>query len=186
MQVAGIQLTFFAAIVAGFSVAAGLALSGTLQNFVSGILILVLKPYRVGDNINTQNQEGTVTSIQLFYTTVLTFDNKTIIIPNGQLSNNVVINLSREGKRRLDIDLRFDYKTDADQVKKVLQNSINTAENILPEPVARIGISKLEVDKYIMTVNVWVNAHGYYDLLIALNEKLVTDVKKAGIKLPGT
>jgi small conductance mechanosensitive channel len=186
MQVAGIQLTFFAAIIAGFSVAAGLALSGTLQNFVSGILILVLKPYRVGDNINTQNQEGTVTSIQLFYTTVLTFDNKTIIIPNGQLSNNVVINLSREGKRRLDIDLRFDYKTDPEHIKKVLQASIDSADNILPEPVARIGISKLDVDKYIMTVNVWVSAHGYYDLLIALNEKLVRDVQKAEIHFPGT
>jgi small conductance mechanosensitive channel len=185
MQVVGIQLTFFAAIVAGFSVAAGLALSGTLQNFVSGILILVLKPYRVGDNINTQNQEGTVTSIQLFYTTVLTFDNKTIIIPNGQLSNNVVINLSREGKRRLDIDIRFNYDTDPNQVKKVLLDSIHSADNILPEPVARIGISKLDVDKYVMTVNVWVNAHGYYDLMIALNERLVTDVKKAGIRLPG-
>jgi small conductance mechanosensitive channel len=185
MQIAGIQLTFFAAIIAGFSVAAGLALSGTLQNFVSGILILVLKPYRVGDNINTQNQEGTVTSIQLFYTTVLTFDNKTIIIPNGQLSNNVVINLSREGKRRLDIDIRFNYNTDPDQVKKVLQDSVQSAQNILPEPVARIGISKLDVDKYVMTVNVWVNAHGYYDLLIALNERLVADVRRAGINLPG-
>jgi len=186
MQVAGIQLTFFAAIVAGFSVAAGLALSGTLQNFVSGILILVLKPYRVGDNIIAQNQEGTVTAIQLFYTTVLTFDNKTIIIPNGQLSNNVVINLSREGKRRLDIELRFDYKTDPEQVRKVLQASIDSADNILPEPVARIGISKLDVDKYVMTVNVWVNAHGYFDLLLALNEKLIHDVQKAQIKLPGT
>lgn len=117
MQVVGIQLTFFAAIVAGFSVAAGLALSGTLQNFVSGILILVLKPYRVGENISTQGQEGTVTSIQLFYTTVLTFDNKTIIIPNGQLSNNVVMNLSREGKRRLDIEIKFDYGKDIEQVK---------------------------------------------------------------------
>jgi small conductance mechanosensitive channel len=185
MQVVGIQLTFFAAIVAGFSVAAGLALSGTLQNFVSGVLILFLKPYRVGDNINIQSQEGTVTSIQLFYTTVLTFDNKTIIIPNGQLSNNVVINLSREGKRRLDIDLRFDYKTDPDQVKKTLLDSIHSANNILQEPVARIGISKLEVDKYVMTVNVWVNAHGYYDMLLVLNEKLITDVKSAGIHLPG-
>src|SRR6266496_5019408 len=121
MQVIGIQLTFFTAIVAGFSVAAGLALSGTLQNFVSGILILVLKPYHVGDNISTQGQEGTVTAIQLFYTTVLTFDNKTIIIPNGQLSNNVVTNLSREGKRRLDIDIKLVYSNDIAVVKKLLE-----------------------------------------------------------------
>jgi small conductance mechanosensitive channel len=185
MQVIGIQLTVFAAIVTGFSVAAGLALSGTLQNFVSGILILFLKPYRVGDNINTQGQEGTVTSIQLFYTTVLTFDNKTIIIPNGQLSNNVVINLSREGKRRLDIEMKFDYGKDIGQIKKIIDASVKSADNILPEPVARIGVSKLESDRYTITTNVWINAHGYYDIGLALNEKIVTDLKNAGIKLPG-
>lgn len=185
LQLAGIQLTFFTAIVAGLTVAIGLALSGTLQNFVSGILILVLKPYLVGDNINTQGQEGTVTSIQLFFTTVLTFDNKTIIIPNGQLSNNVVVNLSREGKRRLDIELKFGYGADIAQIKKALLDSLQSAEHILPEPVVRIGVSKLEADRYTITVNAWVNAHGYYDLMLALNEKLVTDLKNAGIKFPG-
>lgn len=185
MQVIGIQLTFFTAIVAGFSVAAGLALSGTLQNFVSGILILALRPYRVGENINTQGQEGTVTSIQLFFTTVLTFDNKTIIIPNGQLSNNVVINLSREGKRRLDIELRFTYDTDIARVKKILTETIHSSKDVLPEPVARIGISKLENDRFVVAVNIWVNAHGFYDVSMAVNEKLVTDLKNAGIKFPG-
>lgn len=185
MQIAGIQLTIFTAIVAGLSVAAGLALSGTLQNFVSGILILLLKPFTVGDNISTQGQEGTVSSIQLFFTTVLTFDNKTIIIPNNQLSNNVVVNLSREGKRRIDISMKFNYGIDIANVKSTIQQSINSSENILNEPVARIGVSKLDPDGYTVTVNVWANAHGYYDQLIQLQEKIITDVKMAGIKLPG-
>jgi small conductance mechanosensitive channel len=185
MQVIGIQLTFFAAIVAGLSVAVGLALSGTLQNFVSGILILVLKPYRVGENIVTQGQEGKVTAIQLFYTTVLTFDNKTIIIPNGQLSNNVVINLSRQGNRRLDVEIKFDYGKDIAELKRILSRSIQTASEILPEPEARIGVSKLEADRFTVTVNVWVSAHGFYDFSLALNEKLINDLKAAGIKLPG-
>lgn len=185
MQIAGIQLTFFTAIVAGLTVAAGLALSGTLQNFVSGILILILKPYQVGENISTQGQEGVVTSIQLFYTVVLTFDNKTIIIPNGQLSNNVVINLSREGKRRLDIDLTFPHGIHFEDIKKILTQSIQSTEDILPEPPFRIGISKLDFDRYTMTVNVWVNAHGFYDTKILLNEKLIAGIKNAGIKLPG-
>ncbi|MEI9946019.1 MAG: mechanosensitive ion channel family protein [Chitinophagaceae bacterium] len=184
-QVAGVQLTFFTAIVAGLTVALGLALSGTLQNFVSGILILLLKPYLVGDNINIQGQEGTVTAIQLFFTTVLTFDNKTIIIPNGQLSNNVVINLSREGKRRLDVELKFGYGADIVQIKKVIADSLQSAEHILPEPVVRVGVSKLEADKYTITVNAWISAHGYYDRMLALNEKLVNDIKNAGIKFPG-
>lgn len=185
MQIAGIQLTFFAAIVAGLSVAAGLALSGTLQNFVSGILILVLKPYRVGENISTQSQEGTVTSIQLFYTTVLTFDNKTIIVPNAQLSNNVVINLSRKGKRRIDIELKLHYGFDIDQVKQIIGDSIRSADNILPDPPFRIGVIKLEPDRFTLMINIWVNAHGFYDTTIAINEKIIEDIKKAGLKLPG-
>lgn len=185
LQVAGIQVTFLSAIIAGITVAAGLALSGTLQNFVSGILILFLKPYRVGDNIILQTQEGTVTSIQLFYTTVLTFDNKTIIVPNGQLSNNVVVNLSREGKRRLDIEMKFSYGIDIAHVKKVLHDSIHSAKDVLAEPVARVGVSALEPDRYAVMINVWIDTHGFFDTKLALQEKLVTDIKDAGIKLPG-
>ncbi len=185
MQIAGIQLTFFTAIIAGLSVAAGLALSGTLQNFVSGILILVMKPYRVGDNINTQGQEGAVSSIQLFYTTVITFDNKTITIPNGQLSNNVVINLTKEGKRRIDTELKFSYGIDYDQLKPILQSSVDSTENMLREPSSRVGISALEPDRYTVTVSVWTNAHGFNDNRLVLLEKIMKDLKNAGIKLPG-
>lgn len=185
LQIAGIQLTFFAAIIAGLSVAVGLALSGTLQNFVSGILILALRPYKVGDNVVMQGQEGTVTSIQLFYTNILTFDNKTIIVPNGQLSNNVVINLSRQGKRRLDIDLKFPYATVVEEVKKVLENSISSTKDILNEPIARIGVAELEPDRYTISVQVWVNAHGYQDSKFILQEKIMNDLKMAGF-LPGT
>ena len=167
-QVAGIQLTFFAAIVAGFSVAAGFALSGTLQNFVSGILILALRPYSVGDNVVMQGQEGTVTSIQLFYTIILTFDNKTIIVPNGQLSNNVIINLSRQGKRRMDINLKFNYDTDFGQVKKQIEKAILATKNILHDPVARIGVADLDGDRYTVSVEVWVNAHGFQDSRLML------------------
>lgn len=185
LQIAGFQLTFFTAIVAGLSVAAGLALSGTLQNFVSGILILVLKPYSVGENISTQNQEGKVTSIQLFYTTVLTFDNKTIIIPNGQLSNNVVINLSREGKRRMDIQLILPYTLDIDHVKQIVGRSIESADYILPDPPYRIGVLKLEYDRYTLMINIWADAQGFNDTFMAMNEKIIGDIKKAGLKLPG-
>lgn len=185
LQIVGLELTVVSAIIAGLTVAAGLALSGTLQNFVSGILILILKPYRVGDNINTQGAEGTVTSIQLFYTEVLTFDNRTIIVPNGQLSNSVVINLSREGRRRLDIDLRFPYAIDVDQVRKIIQASIESAKDILPDPQTRIGVSLLDNDRYVLTINVWASAHGFYDTRIAVNEKLMNDIKAAGIKFPG-
>lgn len=107
MQIVGLQMTLFAALIGAFGVAAGLALSGTLQNFASGVLILLLKPFKIGDNIFAQNQEGTITAIQIFYTTMTTYDNKTVIIPNSKLSNEVIINISSSGTRRLDIELSF-------------------------------------------------------------------------------
>ena len=180
-QVAGIQLTFFAAIVAGFSVAAGLALSGTLQNFVSGILILALRPYSVGENVVMQGQEGTVTSIQLFYTIILSVDNKTIIVPNGLLSNNVVINLSRQGKRRLDINLKFPYTNDAGEIKKILEKAIGASGNCLNDPVARIGVSELEPDRYAVSVQVWVDAKHFEDSKFILLEKIMNDLKSEAI-----
>ena len=125
MQVIGIQMTVFAAMIGAFGVAAGLALSGTLQNFTSGILILLLKPFRVGDNVIAQGQEGTITVIQVFFTIMKTFDNRTVVIPNSKLSNEVIINLSREGRRRLDIELKFNFGIDFDQVKNSIEKSIS-------------------------------------------------------------
>src|SRR4051812_19577224 len=134
MQVVGIQMTIFAAAVGAFGVAAGLALSGTLQNFTSGILILLLKPFRVGDNIIAQAQEGRVTTIQIFFTVVLTFDNRTVIIPNSKLANEVIVNLSREGKRRMDIELKFSFGIDFNQVKEIIGRSIDAVEGFLKDP----------------------------------------------------
>ena len=185
MQIVGIQMTIFAAVIGSFGVAAGLALSGTLQNFASGVLILLLKPYRVGDNISSQGQVGTVTSIQLFYTIVLTFDNQTVIIPNSKLSNDVIVNLSRQGTRRLDVDLKFNYSYDYEQIRQILNQSIEKFEKVNKIPAHRIGISKLESDGYTIMINVWVNAHGYEDTMLAFQELIIEDLKKAGIKLPG-
>lgn len=178
MQIAGIQLSFFTAILAGLTVAGGLALSGTLQNFVSGVLILVLKPYRVDDIVVIQGQQGKVTSIQLFYTNVLTHDNKTIIVPNGQLSNNVVINLSREGNRRIDINLKFPFKIDEKHVREVIVALLTSDNGILEDPPFRIGIADLEADKYVLTVQVWTKAHGFEDTRLALQEKILDELRK--------
>jgi small conductance mechanosensitive channel len=185
MQIVGIQLTLFAAVVASFGVAAGLALSGTLQNFASGVLILLLRPYKIGDNIVTQGQEGTVSSIQLFYTVVISYDNKTIIVPNSKLSNEVIINLSRKGTRRIDIELKFNYGIDADQVKKIIADVILSSKELSTEPAHRVAISSLEPDGYRLLMNAWTSAHGFNDAKFALQEKLVAALKQSGIKLPG-
>lgn len=185
LQVLGIQMTMFAALIGAFGVAAGLALSGTLQNFTSGILILMLKPFRVGDNVIAQGQEGMVTSIQMFYTVVLTFDNRTVIIPNSKLSNEVIINLSRQGNRRLDIEMKFSYKVPYERVLEIINKAIDSADQLLDDPPRRVGVETLEPDGYKVKINIWVKAHGFTDIRLAFQQKLIQAFRQSDIKLPG-
>lgn len=185
MQIMGVEMTLFTAVVGAFGVAAGLALSGTLQNFASGILILLLKPFEVGDNIITQGQEGTVTSIQIFYTLIKTFDNRSVIVPNSKLSNEVIINISREGSRRLDIDWKFPNNVDFKQVKAIITDAIDRTKDCLKTPEKRIGIKEILPDGYIVSINVWANAHGFQDSKLVIQEAIFEAIKGAGIKIPG-
>jgi small conductance mechanosensitive channel len=185
MQVLGIRMTIFAAIIGAFGVAAGLALSGTFQNFASGVLIILLKPFRVGDNISTQGHEGTVTTIRLFYTIILTYNNTTVIVPNSKLSNEIIFNLSYEGKRRMDIELKVNYGVDFEKIKQVCLNAINSMDDCLKEPPPRVGVKQLDADGYILTVNAWTKAHGFQDTKLIFQERVIEEVKRSGIKLPG-
>lgn len=187
IQIIGIHLTFITAVITAIGAAAALSLSGTLQNFASGILILLLKPFDVEDNIIAQGQEGTVTSIQIFYTVITTFDNRTVVIPNGKLSNEIIVNVTRKGRRRMDIELKFNYGTDLETIRKVLMDAITKsgASLPLPDPEPRIGVTALEPDGYKLLINVWVNAHGFEDTRLAVHEKLLDALKSSGIKLPG-
>lgn len=185
MQILGIQLTIFAALIGAVGVAAGLALSGTMQNFASGVLILLLKPFRVSDNIIAQGQEGTVTSIQLFFTVVTTFDNRTVIIPNSKLSNEVIINISAVGSRRLDLELKFNYGVDLQKVKQIVDETIKDSESILKTPQRRVGVTTLEESGYKVLINAWLHSHGFHDARLIFQEKLLENLKTSGIKLPG-
>jgi small conductance mechanosensitive channel len=185
MQIIGIQMTLFTALVGAFGVAVGLALSGTLQNFASGILIMLLKPFVVGDNIVTQGIEGTVTSIQIFYTLVTTYDNRSVILPNSMLSNNMIVNISREGNRRLDIDYKFSNSVDIAQAKQVIGAIIDKEEACLKTPERRIGVTALEPDKFTLAINVWITAHGFWDTKMKLQEAILQGLKDAGIKIGG-
>lgn len=182
MQIVGIQLTIFAALIGAIGVAGGLALSGTLQNFTSGILILLLKPFRVGDNIITQGEEGVVTMIRIFYTIITTFDNRAVIVPNSKLSNEVIINLSREGKRRLDIELAFNYSQPFSDIRKIIEKLIDSNNEILKEPAYRVGILKLEKDSYTIMINAWIKAHGYVDMKMKLQELLMNALMVIHVK----
>jgi small conductance mechanosensitive channel len=184
MEIIGLQMTIFTTVIGAFSVAAGLALSGTLQNFAGGVLILLLKPFEIDDNIIAQGQDGIVTSIQLFYTVLLTFDHRTIIIPNGKLFNEVIVNITREGKRRLDFELKLGYIVDVDQVKSIIENAIKTTPKILEAPSSLVGVLALEIDGIKFTVRVWVNPNDYLIVKLSLQEKIVKDLREADVKLP--
>jgi small conductance mechanosensitive channel len=185
LQILGIQMTMFAALLGALGVAAGLALSGTLQNFTSGILILLLKPFKVGDNILAQGQEGTVTSLRLFYTVIRTYDNKTVIAPNSKLSNEVIINLSREGTRRVDIDLKLSYKTPFEQVKAVVDKTVEESDDFFKDPPTRVGIETVEPDGYKVRISIWINAHNFIDTRMAFQEELINQFRTSDIKLTG-
>jgi small conductance mechanosensitive channel len=186
LTINGYDITVFSTILGGFTVAVGLALSGTFQNFAGGVLILLLKPFELDDNIVAQGQDGIVTSIQIFYTVLITPDNKTIIIPNGKLFNEVIVNVTREGKRRLDFEVRLGYYVDIDQVKKIMLDAIKLTPGVLTDSAIRVGIIGLEVDSIRFTVNVWVNPTDFLNTKIALQETIIKNLKVAGIKLLGT
>jgi small conductance mechanosensitive channel len=177
MQVLGIQMTLFAAVIGAFGVAIGLALSGTLQNFAGGVLIILLKPFSVGENISTQGEEGTVTAIRLFYTVIRTFTNTTLIVPNNKLSNEVILNLTREKKRRMDTCIKFNYSVDFNKVKGIVLKTINDFDKGLADPAARVGIEKVEADGYTVCINLWINSHGYQDTKLEFNERLMNDME---------
>jgi len=185
MDIIGVKVTIFTALIGAFGVAAGLALSGTLQNFMSGILILLLKPYKVGDSITAQGNSGIVTSIQIFYTVVLTYDNKTVIIPNSKLSNEVIVNTSMEGKRRLDIEMKFNYGIGFNTIKDIVSKTLTEHKDVLEEPIFRIGISAFDPDGYKVMISAWLEAHGFIDNQMTIQEKILEDILAAGIKLPG-
>ncbi len=160
-------------------------LSGTFQNFAGGVLILLLKPFEVDDNIVAQGQDGRVTSIQIFYTVLLTIDNRTIIIPNGKLFNEVIINVSRQHIRRLDFEVKLGYAADIDKAKKIMLDAINSTENVLTRPCNKIvGLSGLEIDSIRFTINVWVEPANYLTVKIALMEKIIKNLGAAGVAFP--
>jgi small conductance mechanosensitive channel len=177
MQVLGIQMTLFAAVIGAFGVAVGLSLSGTLQNFASGILIILLKPFRVGDNIRTQGEEGSVVAIKIFYTVIRSFTNTTLIVPNSKLSNEVIFNLTREKKRRMDISIKFNYAVDFQKVKSITLATIDSFEQCLKDPPPRVGIDDMDAESFTVTISSWVNSHGYHDTRMQFNEKLMTELK---------
>ena len=184
MSMLGIAMTSFIAILGAAGLAVGMALSGTLQNFAGGVMILLFKPFKVGDVIEAQGYTGVVKEIQIFVTVLTTPDNKTIIIPNGGLSNGAMINFSTQATRRVDWVFGIGYGDDLKKAKDLLRNLLEADSRILKDPEIFIGLGAMADSSINITVRVWVNAADYWGVFFDTNEKVYDEFNAEGINIP--
>lgn len=184
MGMIGIQMTSFVAILGAAGLAVGLALSGTLQNFAGGVIILILKPFRLGDFIEAQGFTGTVKEITIFSTMLNTPDKKLVIIPNGPLSTGALINYSAEPTRRVDWTFGIAYGDDVENFKRAITTFIAEDSRILKDPAPFMGLSALADSSVNFTVRVWVDGPDYWDVFFDMNEKAYTKFADYGLNIP--
>lgn len=180
----GIETTSFIAVLGAAGLAVGLALQGSLSNFAGGVLVLMFRPYKVGDVIDAQGVMGTVNEIQIFNTILKTPDNKVIIVPNGAISNGIITNLSMESTRRVDFVFGIGYSDDIGKAKATIERLINEDGRALSDPAPQIVVSELADSSVNITTRVWVNASDYWGLFFDLTEKVKLTFDQEGISIP--
>ena len=180
----GIETTSFAAIVASGGLAIGLAFEGSLSNFAGGVMILIMKPFTVGDYIESNGVEGTVYKIDIFYTSLKTVDNKSVKLPNGTLSNSILTNYSMNEKRRVDVEVGIGYDDNIELARNELEKVMNSYSNIMRDESNVVVVKNLADSAIIMEVRVWVPTEYYWDCKFYLNEQIRVAFDKAGISIP--
>lgn len=182
----GIETSSFLALFASAGVAIGMALSGTLQNFAGGVLILLIKPYKVGDYIEAQGYAGTVKEIQIFHTIVNTPDNKAIIIPNGGLSTSSINNYSLESFRRVDWKIGLSYGTDYEKAREAILEIISSDERVVKEDPQTpfVGLLELTDSSINITIRAWTNSPNYWPLFFEMNHRLYKELPERGFSFP--
>lgn len=180
----GVQTTSFAALLASAGVAIGMALSGNLQNFAGGLVILLFKPYKVGDYIESQAQGGTVKEIQIFHTILTTPDNRVIYVPNGALSSGVIVNYSHQEMRRVEWIFGVEYGEDYEKVKTVLAGILKKDARILSDPAPFIALKALDASSVNVTARVWVKSADYWDVFFDINKTVYAVFNEQGIGFP--
>lgn len=180
----GIQMTSFIAILGAAGLAIGMALSGSLQNFAGGVMILIFKPFKVGDVLEAQGYLGIVKEIQIFNTIMKTFDNKTIIIPNGGLSTGSMTNYSTEETRRVDWTFGIAYGDDSDKAQEVLTKLIESNDKVLKDPAPFIALSELADSSVNFVVRAWVKSADYWDVYFWMNDQVYKVFAKEGLNIP--
>ena len=179
----GIQTTSFVAAIGAAGLAIGLALQGSLANFAGGVLILLFRPFKIGDWIEAQGVSGTVDSIQIFHTVLRTGDNKTVIVPNGNLSNGIITNYNRQPTRKVVFDVGVDYEADLQKVREVLL-ALADDPRVLKDPAPVVVVTTLGDSAITMSLRVWVDTPNYWDVLFMFNERSRDRLKAAGVDIP--
>lgn len=180
----GIDTSSFIALFASAGVAVGMALSGTLQNFAGGVIILLFRPYKVGDYIEAQGQSGTVKEIQIFNTVLKTPDNKIILVPNGPMSTGIINNYSTEQLRRVDFSFPISYGDDYEKAKTFIEELIAADARILKEPSHFVALGSLGTSSVNITVRVWTKQADYWDVYFDMNQKVYEQLPKRGLNFP--
>lgn len=180
----GIETTSFAALLASAGVAVGMALSGNLQNFAGGLIILLFRPYKVGDWIECQGESGSVKEIQIFHTILTTADNKTVYIPNGSASSGVVVNYSNEETRRVDWVVGVEYGEDYARVEEAARRIVAADKRILDTPAPFIALDALDASSVNIRIRVWVKNADYWGVYYDVQRAIYDEFNKAGIGFP--
>lgn len=180
----GVETTSFAALLASAGVAIGMALSGNLSNFAGGLIVLLLRPYKVGDWIEAQGVSGTVREIQIFHTILTTADNKVIYIPNGALSSGTVVNYSRENTRRIEWVIGVEYGEDFAKVESTVRRILAEDGRILPEPAPFVALHALDASSVNVVIRVWVKSEDYWSVYFDLNKNIYAVFNEEGIDFP--
>ena len=180
----GVNTTSLAALLASAGLAVGMALSGNLQNLAGGIILLFLKPFKVGDFIEAQGVSGTVMAIQIFHTILTTPDNKELFIPNGALSSGYITNYTKNDLRRVDFSIGVEYGTEVDKVKQVTLDLLKQDSRIMQDPVPLIAVKELGDNGVIFVIRVWAKASDYWGVFFDTNERIYAEYNKQGIGFP--
>jgi small conductance mechanosensitive channel len=180
----GVEMTSFIAVLGAAGLAVGLALQGSLANFAGGVLILLLKPFKVGDFIDTGSHSGTVREIQIFYTYITTTTNQEIIVPNGDLSNNAVKNYSFHDTRRIDFTFGIGYDDNIDQAKEILMKLITAEEHVMKDPAPVVFIENLNDSSVDFRVRAWSKSSDYWGIVNSMSEKVKKSFDSAGVSIP--
>jgi len=180
----GVETTSFAAILAAAGLAIGLALQGSLSNFAGGTLIMIFKPFKIGDLIEAQGELGVVKEIEIFTTQITTPSNKLVIIPNGVLSNGNITNYSAEGKLRVDLTIGVSYDADIKQTKEVLMKVMTSDSKVLQDPAPTVNVSELADSSVNFAVRPWATIADYWDVYFGITEACKEALDEAGIEIP--